>query len=357
MKSNSILRSAVALAALILVLACSTFAPPASTAVPVSTEANVVPPTEIAATEPPVAPAAGALIRLGPGKFEQPIWLEVLEGEYHLNDGATLLTGSAVGVNTEDLAFVPGLRIEIGESGLVLLGVTYEAGSSLIVDNGGTLVLKDGTAAQPNLPPPGGDAGILYQDDFSTNDKGWDSGLESDEYGSVTREFVDGQLVLTATSTQEYFIILNSVPDFTGADFVLNMDVTVLESTVASGEFSLEFSLREADGISGRHYAFTFYNDATSYGEVWPTGDYDSIIPFWENETNSAIQLEPGVTNAIKIEAIGTTFSVYINGQLIETITNDTILDPGGVSINLALNEPNQTLKIAFDNLVITAAP
>jgi hypothetical protein len=42
---------------------------------------------------------------------------------------------------------------------------------------------------------------------------------------------------------------------------------------------------------------------------------------------------------------------------LIETITNDTILDPGGVSINLALNEPNQTLKIAFDNLVITAAP
>lgn len=356
MRINSILRSAAALAALTLVLACSSFLPSAGTAEPAPTEANVVAPPTAEAVDPTAAPAAGALIRLGPGKFEQPLWLEVLEGEYHLNDGATLSTGSAVGVYTEDLAFSPGLRIEISEDGLVLLGVTYEAGSELIVDEGGTLVLTDGTAARPGLPP-GGNAGALYREDFSANDREWEVGLESDESGSVTREIVDGQYILTATSAEDYFIILNSVPGFTGADFILSMDVTVLESTAASGNFSLEFSLREADGISGRHYAFVFYNDATSYGEVWATGDYDSITPFWEGEPNSAIQLEPGVKSTIRIEAIGASFSVYINDQLINTVTNDTILDAGGMSINLSLREPGETIKLAFDNLVITAAP
>lgn len=201
------------------------------------------------------------------------------------------------------------------------------------------------------------DAGIVFQDDFSANNNGWETGEEADDYGTVTREFVDGQYVLSATSTQEYFIILNQIPNFVEKDFVISLDVTVLESTATSGDFSIEFSLREADGIAGRHYSFVFYNDATTFGEVWPTGEYESIIPFWENESNSAIQLEPGVKNTIRIEAIGTTFAVYVNDQLVKSVTDETIQDAGEASINMALNQANQSIKIAFDNLVITSLP
>ncbi len=212
-------------------------------------------------------------------------------------------------------------------------------------------------ATEPAATDPIVDTSVLFQDDFSTNNNGWETGESSDDYGTVTREFVDGQYVLNATSAQEYFIILNSIPNFMEKDFVISLDVTMLESTATSGDFSIEFSLREADGIAGRHYSFVFYNDATSFGEVWPTGEYESIIPFWENESNSAIQLEPGVKNTIRIEAIGTTFAVYINDQLVKSVTDETIQDAGEASINMALNKPNQSVKIAFDNLLITSLP
>ena len=201
---------------------------------------------------------------------------------------------------------------------------------------------------------PTADTGILFWEDFSANDKGWDMESTSDEYGQTTRELVDGQYVLTCTGSQDYYIILTSIPGFMEKDFIFSMDVTVLESALASGDFSIEVSLREADGIAGRHYAFNFYNDATSYGEVWPTGSYEDLVPFWENEPNSAIRLEPGVKNTIRIEAVGTNFTVYVNDQLINTVTDDTIQEAGEASINLALNTAGQTVKVAFDNLVIT---
>lgn len=352
MNIKSILRAAAALAALTLVLACGTFMPPAESAAPLPPTGAVDARPTAEAAQATAAPVAGALIRLGPGKLEQPIWLEVLEGEYRLSGGATLLTGSAVGVSSNDLAFPPGLRIEINADRLELLGVIYSAGSKLIVDDSGMLVLKDGAVTSP-----GGNANFPFREDFSANDKGWDTGKVSDENGSVERAFVDGQYILTATSTQAYYIVLNSIPGFTGADFIMSVDVTVLESTATNGDFSLEFSLREADGISGKHYSFTFYNDASSYGEVWATGDYESIVPFWEGEPNKIIQLKSGATSTIRIEAIGSSLSIYVNGELINSVTDDTILEPGGASINLSLNEPNQTVKLAFDNLTITAAP
>lgn len=210
------------------------------------------------------------------------------------------------------------------------------------------------TSEPPTAVVPTADTGILFQEDFSTNDKGWDMESTSDEYGQTTREIVDGQYVLTCTGSQDYYIVLTSVPGFKEKDFILSMDVTVLENALHSGDFSIEFSLRETDGIAGRHYAFNFYNDATSYGEVWPTGNYEDLVSFWENEPNSAIQLEPGVKNTIRIEAVGSNFTVYVNDQLIKTVTDNTILDAGVASINLALNTPGQTVKVAFDNLVVT---
>ncbi len=241
-------------------------------------------------------------------------------------------------------------------AGLALLTVlacsAVTPGAAPAVDPAATKAAVPQAAVPAEIPPA--DTGTLFREDFSNNDQGWDLDSTSDEYGQTTREIVDGRYVLTCTGSQDYYIVLTSIPGFVEKDFILSMDVTVLENALASGDFSIEFSLREADGIAGRHYAFIFYNDATSYGEVWPTGNYEDLVSLWENESNSAIKLKPGVKNTVRIEAIGTTFSVYINDQLVKTVTDSTILDAGEASINLALNTPGQTVKVAFDNLVIT---
>ena len=116
------------------VLPTSTFTlvPPTATftSVPSTPTDTPIPPTE----EPPV------LIRLGPGKYGSAIWLEVVTGQYQLASGATLLVGSAIGVDESWMTFPPGLTIDVEGGDITLKGTTYPSGTKLIVDAQGNLV-------------------------------------------------------------------------------------------------------------------------------------------------------------------------------------------------------------------------
>jgi hypothetical protein len=163
--------------------------------------------------------------------------------------------------------------------------------------------------------------------------------------------------VMTLTGKQKYYFVITPVPDFSAKDFVLSMDVTILESAVGTGNMSLEYSVREADGVNGKHYSFSLFNDGTSTGEVWPTKEYQDAVTLWSHEPNSAITLKKGVTNTILLKVNGSVFTLYFNGQKIKEVTDPTINETGNISLNLGLDKPNETLKIAFDNLTITTIP
>jgi hypothetical protein len=360
MNKNKTFRLTGLIAVMFVLLACSVFSqttPPVATSTPFPAEtatATIEVPTSTAtATSIPATLEPVVVIRLGPGKYEQPIWLEVLSGRYQIASGDILLTGSAIGVYTEALTFPTGMQIEIGEGGLVLMGVSYEAGTLLVVDDAGKIVARTGTEGTASTS----NGKILFQDDFSSNDTGWDVGVESDEYGELNSAITDGQYVMTLNGKQNYFFVITSIPDFSAKDFVMSMDVTVLESAVASGNMSLEFSVREADGVNGKHYSFRLFNDGTSSGEVWPTDKYQDIVEFWSREANSAITFNKGVTNTISFEANGTTFTLYVNGQKINEVTDPTINEAGDISFNLSLDRSNEAMTIAFDNLIITTIP
>jgi hypothetical protein len=361
MKKEKVLRSAGVIAIMFVLLACSVFsqvAPKVATPLPIAATVTVeLPASTATATSVPATQEPAVVIRLGPGKFAEPIWLEVINGDYKLTSGTTLRAGSAVGVYTESLTFPTGLVIEIGEGGLVLMGVSYDAGARLTVDAAGNLVAETGTGSGAVVEPTASSGKILFQDDFSSNSKGWDVGIQSDEYGNLNRAITDGQYVMTMTGKQEYYFAINSIPDFSARDFVLSMDVTILESTVGAGNMSLEFSVRETDGVNGRHYAFSLFNDGTSSGDVWPTKNYQDVVALWSHETNSAIALKKGVTNTISLKANGSTFTLYVNGKMIKEVSDTTINETGNISFNLGLDKPNETLTIAFDNLTITAIP
>ena len=91
-------------------------------------------------TPDPSTNAPSVVIRLGPGKYGHPLWLEVIEGSYKLTSGATLKAGSAVGVAEDVMTFPRGLAIEVAGGDIVLKGTTYPLGTKLIVDAQGNLI-------------------------------------------------------------------------------------------------------------------------------------------------------------------------------------------------------------------------
>ncbi len=118
---------------------------PASTPVPPTATYTPVPPTATYTSIPPTStvtpiPAPSLIIRLGPGKFGKPLWLEVIEGDYKLVNGATLLTGSAIGVAEDWMTFPSRLGIDVEGGDIVLKGTTYSQGTKLIVDTQGNLI-------------------------------------------------------------------------------------------------------------------------------------------------------------------------------------------------------------------------
>jgi hypothetical protein len=363
MKNIKALRIAGLLALLLTLLACGMFtqatptaippttAPPTTvpdTATPVPPKATEVPPT---ATLVPPTPEPSAVIRLGPGKYGKPIWLEVTQGEYKLTSGDTLLTGSAIGVYDNMLTFPSGLLIEVAEGGVTLNGTTYPAGTTLTVDASGSLVEAAGASIAPDNTTATGT--MIFQDDFSSDNNGWKTGKESDDFGDINRQIVDGKYVMTMMGKKEYYFSINSIPDVVANNFRLSIDATILESNVAPGNLSIELSFREVDGIDGKHYSISLYNDGTYSGDVWPSGDWKTIVDIWPRTANSAIKLEKGTTNTIVVEANGPEITLYVNGKKIDTMNDSTITEGGNLSLNLGLDKPNETLKIAFDNLTI----
>jgi hypothetical protein len=114
---------------------------PVPTPVPPTATSTPVPPTAAPTSVPPTAAQApSVIITLGPGKFGNPLWLEVVKGEYQLVSGATLRAGSAISVQEDWLTFPRGLGIDVTGGEITLRGATYPAGTKLIVNNQGNLV-------------------------------------------------------------------------------------------------------------------------------------------------------------------------------------------------------------------------
>jgi hypothetical protein len=78
-------------------------------------------------------------IKLGPGKYGKPIWLEVVQGSYKLTTGTTLKAGSMLDVTESVLTFPVGLAIDISGGDVAIKGKTYSDGDQLVVGSGGLL--------------------------------------------------------------------------------------------------------------------------------------------------------------------------------------------------------------------------
>lgn len=143
MNYKKLLWSILALILIVLLLSGCSGTPIQSTVTPVPPTVTFtsIPPTHTVTQVPPTK-APSLFIRLGPGKYKEPIWLEVIEGGYKLISGTTLRPGSAIGVYEEWMTFPPGLTIDVEGGKITLKGTTYPQGTKLLVDSQGNLIQR-----------------------------------------------------------------------------------------------------------------------------------------------------------------------------------------------------------------------
>jgi len=212
----------------------------------------------------------------------------------------------------------------------------------------------DGNA--PATPTTAASPAILFQDNFDSNANGWDTGKQSDTDGDLDRQIIDGKYRLALTSKQDYFYAISSIPKFSAKDFLFSIDATVLDISATPGDLELGFTLREANGVDGKRYEFLFYNDNTFAINLWPSADPQTIKSLLTGNMGTA-KLEKGATNTFAIQANGSTFTFYIDGNKIDSFTDTTIDEAGSISIWLGLLEADQSVTMEFDNLTIQAIP
>jgi hypothetical protein len=201
------------------------------------------------------------------------------------------------------------------------------------------LIVPNRSATVVPVPTQGA---VLYQDDFSDPDSGWDVYEEEDaEAAYVNGEYrvgvYDSDWVVwgNANLAQDLGDVVIEV-DVRQVDGPLDNNFGILLRYQPDGEAFYWFQ------ISGDGY----YSVDLTEGDDWAT------LVDWE--MSDAIQQGIGPTNRIKVVGSGDQFSFYVNGEFL-TSFSDGRLRSGDIGLAAgAFDEPG--VIVHYDNLVVREA-
>lgn len=189
---------------------------------------------------------------------------------------------------------------------------------------------------EPTTPTP--EPRVLFQDDFEEEDPGWDIG----ETEKVGRFFEGGQ----------YHILIkidrlrgwSDHPDLEVIDdFDLEVDVTQV-SGPDNNQFGIIFRYKDIDNW----YAFMIAGDGYFKFEGRDEGESFTIIKW----TKAAAIKQGESTNHLRLIANGQIFSLFVNGELLAIVPDNTFRRGDIKLVVGSFSEPD--VHIAFDNLTIT---
>jgi hypothetical protein len=191
-----------------------------------------------------------------------------------------------------------------------------------------------GTAASPGQ--------ILFQDDFSNPDSGWDDIRVRDDFNTYYFEDAYLFVILKAATSAEANPHLN----FPG-------DVQVeVDARKTSGSQNDEYGLlcryvENSDGTSSYYYfAITIYGA----GLVYKVDHDEAILINSPQQRMSGIVLPGDQVNRIRADCVGNKLTLYVNGQFLNSAI-DTSFDSGNVGLRGG-SETGET-EIRFDNFIV----
>jgi hypothetical protein len=200
---------------------------------------------------------------------------------------------------------------------------------------GGTAV----TTTVTQTPESGQGGDVIYSDDFSDPNSGWD--VYDDYRGWIKYEGGWLHLMNYTETSEETSSDCNRY--FT--DFILEVDTKLVAGTDDNWH-SIGCRLTE----DGSYYKFSISADGYYRVSVW----IEDIDIDQSNGPQSSAYINQGIgaVNRMRIECIGDRLRLYANGHLLREMTDDRLT---GGDIYFAVSSlAGDYSEVAFDNLVIT---
>ena len=227
----------------------------------------------------------------------------------------------------------------------ILLAFALIATLACSVFTGPEVVQEAPQAEAPAAEAPVAEApasNILFQDDFSDTNSGWDRA----DWDSGVTDYNNGAYRMQV-KVPSYDIWANPYQYFEG-------DVRVeADATKVAGELDDDYGLTcrySGEPSAPNYYYFIISSDG--YAVI-------GKVSLGENAYISAEQMEPSdavkqglTTNQLRADCIGNTLTFYVNGQMV-TSTNDSSFTGGDVGF-IAGTFDIPSAEFSFDNLVVT---
>ena len=242
----------------------------------------------------------------------------------------------ALYVNGELLAETTGTTYTSGD--ISLMAATLEPEMTEVHFDNLVVTGPQGGEAQP--PPPAG-GNVLFQDDFSNPNSGWEVG----DYVEGSEGYVNGSYFVRG---EEDGTIVWGVASQAFDDFVLDVDTTQVEAP-ANDNNGYGIIARVQPGPEGDGYAFYISGDGYYTIQKIVGGSYDPLVDW----TSSPVINQGNASNHLHIVCDGPNLSFTVNGQLLAE-TTDSSYTSGDIALAAGTLEAEPT-EIHFDNVVVTA--
>jgi len=195
-------------------------------------------------------------------------------------------------------------------------------------------------APAPTQAPPT-KSSVLFHDDFSDPDSGWDR-VKSDS-GSLT-DYVDGRYRILVNETNSD-VWANPGEDFSGPI------VITVDAVKNGGPDDNDFGVLCRYQDENNYYFFVISSDGyAGIGRV-VDGQQTVLTGNGKMVPSDKLPKDPHVTYHIKATCIGQVLTLYVNGKKIAS-TKDGTLTSGDVGL-MAGTFDNAGTDILFDNVVV----
>ena len=192
-----------------------------------------------------------------------------------------------------------------------------------------------------NLPttittPAANGSNVLLEDNFSSTSSGFE---EWDQFDSVGA-YEDGTYTIEVL-VPNMFYWSNTGDSY--SDFVVDVD-TVKRGGSDDNHFGLVLRYQDSDNF----YMFNVSSDGMYSFGYYEDDEWTAIVKWTDS---SVINQGDNSRNHLTVEAVGDTFTLMVNGEVLE-IVHDTTFSSGDIGMYAgSIDDPGT--KIAFDNLAI----
>jgi len=237
-------------------------------------------------------------------------------------------------INGEQVASMRDDTFEDGN--FAIFGSTYDEGDLEVLYTELNVYSYDESMSGVVDDPDYTESELLYYEDFSSNSsslKEWD---QSDSAG-----YHENGTYVIEVLVPNMFYWSNLGDSY--SDFVVDVD-TVKRGGSDDNHFGLVLRYQDSDNF----YMFNVSSDGMYSFGYYEDDEWTAIVKWTDS---SVINQGDNSRNHLTVEAVGDTFTLMVNGQVLETV-QDSTFSSGDIGMYAgSIDDPGT--KIAFDNLAI----